>query len=83
MYILGLQLFSAFLQMSLQQRLNLLGLQVGLIFVAEKLSLVFYPALGLYGLFGTLARVKTSFARNERYIFCIEKLVSKTACETG
>ena len=47
MYILGLQLFSAFLQMFLQQRLNLLGLQVGLISVAEKLSLVFYPALGL------------------------------------
>ena len=47
MYNLGLQFFSPFLQMSLQQRLNLLRLEVGLIVVAEKLSLVFYPALGL------------------------------------
>ena len=49
MYNLGLQLFSAFLQMSLQQQLNLLRLQVGLIVVAEKLSLVFYPALDCRG----------------------------------
>ena len=40
MYNLGLQLFSAFLQMSLQQQLNLLRLQVGLIAVAKKLIVV-------------------------------------------
>lgn len=49
MYNLGLQPFSAFLQMSLQQQLNLLRLQVGLIVVAEKLSLVFYLPLGCRG----------------------------------